>query len=117
MARHLWKQASDCLSQLRAEQAELVSHLHLSDAQPHTWEDPTTYHAARAEKLLKKVAELRENGLLQHEILHHASRMCAWQICSPDTLARIVCHSWPAFPDIIGILEAIACCLDTPPGL
>ncbi len=55
-----------------------------------------------------QVAELTENALLQLEILRHASRVLSWQICSPDTMAQILVHAWPAFPDLLGTLKAMA---------
>lgn len=108
MARPVWRQASAQLGKLQAQRAEILSQIQLNDTQPLMWHDPARYRASHTVTLLEQVAELTENALLQQEVLRHASRLCAWQVCSPDTLAHAICHAWPAFPDLLMTLKTIA---------
>ncbi len=108
MARVVWQQVSQELNGLEADRAALLSRIQDHESQPLAWLSHASEKATGTAKLLGLVAELTKNALLQHEVMRHATRIFAWQICSPDTSARSVCHSCPAFPDFVGILKAMA---------
>ena len=107
-AHRIWRQATLQLSRLQTEQGEILSQIRCCDAQPAAWHHPASYSASRQVQLLQQVAELSENALLQHEVLRHTSRLFVWEVCSPNALAQAICHAWPAFPDMLGSLRAVA---------
>ena len=108
MAKHVWQQTSEELAGIRAETTTILQRIRHNDFQPQAWQTHASAKAAGTPHLLEQVSKLTENGLLQQEVLQHASRVLTWQICSPDTMARVFCYSWPAFPDLLGILQAMA---------
>ncbi|KAK9826012.1 hypothetical protein WJX74_005420 [Apatococcus lobatus] len=108
MARHIWKQAAACLASLEAERLDILSKIQLADAPPATWQGPASITAARTQKLLEQVAELKENALMQQEVIRHCCRVTGWQVLSPESAARVIYHSWPSVPDLFATLKAIA---------
>ncbi|KAK9826080.1 hypothetical protein WJX74_010878 [Apatococcus lobatus] len=108
MARHVWKQSQARLSSLRAERAELIAQVNLYDAEPEAWQATTPYTRPRTETLIQQTAALAENAVLEQEVLRHASRIFAWQVCTPDAVARAICHNFPALPNSSAALQAIA---------
>ncbi|KAK9865669.1 hypothetical protein WJX84_006738 [Apatococcus fuscideae] len=107
-ARQVWAEATIQLNRLAAERAELLSQIRMGDAQPLAWQEPVLCGAPNTAKLLGQAAQLTQNAYQQRAVLRHASRLCIWQICSPDTLARVIHHAWPGFVDVLGLLQAIA---------
>ena len=108
MARHVWKQSEVRLSSLRAERAELIAQVNLYDAQPEAWQSTSPYARPRTGALIEQTAALAENAVLEREVLRHAARVFAWQVCSPDAVARAICHYFPALPNSLVALQAIA---------
>ena len=113
MARHVWKQSEARLSSLRAERAELIAQVNLYDAQPEAWQAPSAYTRPRTETLIQQTAALAENALLEQEVLRHAARVFAWQVCTPDAVARAICHYFPALPNSLEALQSIAAATPT----
>ena len=108
MARETWRQLCQELDSVQAERNIILNRIRHHQSEAQAWRTHSFSKTMEACNLLEQVAELHENALLQQEVLRHASRAATWQICSPDTMARGICHSWPAFPDVLGILKAIA---------
>ena len=106
-AKGIWRRVCQELGIIQAERQTILDRIHQQDSQP-TWLSQASVKTASALQLLEQVSELRENALLQHEILRQASCLVVWQICSPDNMARAMRYSWPAFPDLLGILKAMA---------
>ena len=108
MAKQVWREASRELQNLYAQRDDTMDCIRLIDRPPEAWATQASSKAEGTMKLLEKVVELTENALLQQEVLRHASRTLSWQICSPETMAWTICHAWPAFPDLLETLKAIA---------
>ncbi len=108
MAKDVWQVCSRELQHGRAQRQAILERIQQRQVEPQAWNTDASPMASGVDKLLQEVAELTENALLESEILGHAARMLSWQICSPDSIVRFVCHSWPAFPDLIGAIKAIA---------
>ena len=107
-AKGLWKETSQELEHQQAQRKAILDRMQQLSVQPQDWVTCASSAACGAGQLLRQVAELTENALLEVEILGHASRVLSYQICSPDSIARLVCYSWPAFPDLLGALKAVA---------
>ena len=111
MAKAIWRQVSQELAGIQTERQAILDRIQQLESQPLTWlsdASATPAKTASASQLLKQVSELTANTLQQHVVLRQASCLVVWQICSPDTIARAMCYSWPAFPDLVGILKAMA---------
>ncbi len=108
MARVVWQQVCQELDGLEEDQEALLRRIQHHDSQPLAWLSRASEKAVGTVKLLELVAELTHNALLQQEVMRHASGVFGWQICSPDTAARLTCYSCPAFPDPVSILKAMA---------
>ncbi len=108
MAKSIWQGVSQELAILQAEREAILQSIRQQDMQPVAPSPHASLKAAALLELLEQVSQLTKNATLQHEVLRHASCLMVWQICSPDTMARAMCHSWPAFPDLLGILKAMA---------
>ncbi|KAK9863888.1 hypothetical protein WJX84_006032 [Apatococcus fuscideae] len=108
IARQAWKATSEALVELEAKRGDILSQIFQNDAANRGWQGSHLHEASKTAKLLDKVAELSENAQVQQELLRHGVRVLIWQICSPATLARLVCCAWPAFPDLIATLQTIA---------
>ncbi len=108
MAKSIWQRVSCELAILQAERESVLESINRQDMKPLAPSLQGTLKAAATLELLEQVSKLSKNGDLQHELLRHASCLVVWQICSPDTIARVMCHSWPAFPDLLGLLKAMS---------
>ena len=108
LAKGIWRQMCQELEGIQAERQGILERIEQQDSRPLAWLSHASVKTATALQILKQVSELKENALLQHEALRHASQSFIWQICSPDTVARAMHYSSPAFPDILGILKAMA---------
>ena len=108
MAKAIWQQVSQELEHIQTERRAILDRIQQQDSQPLTWLSDASGKSASALQLLEQVSELKTNALRQHEVLRQASCLIVWQICSPDTFARAMHHSWPAFPKLMEILKAMA---------
>lgn len=108
MARDVWQQVSQELGSIQTERAAILHRMQQCSSQPLAWRSHAPAKAAGSVQLLEQAAELSKNALLHQEVLRHATRTLTFQICSPDTMARIASQSCPAFPDLLGILKAMA---------
>ena len=107
-AKGLWKETSRELENQQAQRQAILEHMQQVNVQPQDWVTCASSAVGGVGKLLQHVAELTENALLEVEILGHACRVLSYQICSPGSIARLVCYSWPAFPNLLGALKAVA---------
>ena len=110
MARTIWGETSEALSQLRHERGELLSRMGPLDAaslsqQLGTLEGTSSIPTM---KLLEQAAELSGNAQLQLEVSRSAARRLVWQICSPVNMVRLLCFTWPMSPDFVSCLKALA---------
>ena len=108
MAKGIWRQTCQELADIQAERQDILERIEQQDSRPLAWLSHASVKTAAALQLLEQVSELKQNALLQHEVLRQASQLVVWQICSPDTAARVMHYSRPAFPNILGVLKAMA---------
>lgn len=102
-AQKVWRDASQAIAKLKAERADILSRM-----DPSVHDMSASQTTTRTCQLLQQVAELTENAQLQLEVARTASRKFVWQVCSPDSLARLTSFYWPVMPDLMHSLQAVA---------
>ena len=108
MAKGIWRQVCQELGGIQAERRAILLSVQQQDSQPLAWLADAPEKTAAALQLLEQVSKLKENAFLQSKILRHACRLFVWQICSPENLALVFWDSWPAFPNLFGLLKTVA---------
>lgn len=110
LARHVWNEASTAIARLQAERADIMAQMDLSRMDPSAFAAQITKPGTsiRTNKMLNHVAVLSENAQMQLEVFRRAARTFVWQICTPESLARLICLCWPVFPDLVFCLQAAA---------
>ena len=107
MARYVRQEALKQYRQLGEERRLLAAQIEEHDAQQ-VMQAGHASCAAQTSQLIGLVGQLADNALLQEEVTRDVTRQCFWRVCSPETTARCVFHSWPFFPNFPAILQAIA---------
>ncbi|KAK9837226.1 hypothetical protein WJX84_003116 [Apatococcus fuscideae] len=109
LTRKVWAETCRAVEELETERRNLLSVISPADVQHLAWQQPTsTTQSSRAQLVMNHAAKLAENARLQQEIVRHGSRVFIWQVCTPDTAARINLRTYPAVPDLVATLRAVA---------